>query len=103
MTPAATIVVLTNVTEAVAVASRVFAGHFVIPSVLAELLAARARSWAAVAGLTAIGLVVAFIMIFGPRLTPSVDLRTHPTRGPIRSRSTRTDPEFGGPQRGRAA
>ena len=59
------IVGLTNVTEAVAVASHVFAGYFVIQSVLAELLAARTRSWAAVAGFTAIGLIMAFIMIFG--------------------------------------
>jgi hypothetical protein len=63
--PAAMIVLLTDVTDAVAIASRVFAGYFVIQSILAGYLAARSRRWLAVAGFTAIGLAMAFIMIFG--------------------------------------
>jgi hypothetical protein len=63
--PAAMVVVLTDVTDAVAVASRVFAGYFVIQSVLAGFLAARSRAWMAVAGFTALGLAMAFIAIFG--------------------------------------
>ena len=63
--PAAMVVVLTDVTDAVAVASRVFAGYFVIQSVLAGFLAARSRAWLAVAGFTALGLAMAFIAIFG--------------------------------------
>lgn len=63
--PAALIVIFTNVTDAVAVASRVFAGYFTIQATLAGFLAVRARSWPAVIGFAAIGLVMAFIMIFG--------------------------------------
>jgi hypothetical protein len=65
LVPAALVVVLTDVTDAVAVASRVFAGYFVIQSVLAGFLAARSRSWLTVAGFTALGLAMAFIAIFG--------------------------------------
>jgi hypothetical protein len=63
--PASLIVVFTNVTDAVAVASRVFAGYFAIQATLAGFLAVRGRSWLAVAGFAVIGLVMAFIMIFG--------------------------------------
>ena len=63
--PASLIVVFTDVTDAVAVASRVFAGYFTIQAALAGFLAVRARSWLAVVGFAAIGLVMAFIMIFG--------------------------------------
>ena len=63
--PAAMIVLLTDVTDAVAIASRVFAGYFAIQSILAGYLAARSRKWFAVAGFAAIGLTMAFIMIFG--------------------------------------
>jgi hypothetical protein len=59
------IVLLTDVTDAVAIASRVFAGYFAIQSILAGYLAARSRKWFAVAGFAAIGLAMAFIMIFG--------------------------------------
>jgi len=65
LVPAAMIVILTDVTDAVAVASRVFAGYFMIQSILAGYLAARSRSWLPVLGFTAIGLAMAFIMIFG--------------------------------------
>jgi hypothetical protein len=63
--PASLIVVFTSVTDAVAVASRVFAGYFAIQATLAGFLAVRGRSWLAVAGFAVIGLVMAFIMIFG--------------------------------------
>jgi hypothetical protein len=63
--PASLIVVFTDVTDAVAVASRVFAGYFTIQAALAGFLAVRARSWLAVIGFAAIGLVMAFIMVFG--------------------------------------
>jgi hypothetical protein len=63
--PAALVVVLTDVTDAVAVASRVFAGYFVIQSVLAGFLAVRSRAWLAVAGFSVLGLAMAFIAIFG--------------------------------------
>jgi hypothetical protein len=63
--PEALIVIFTSVTDAVAVAPRVFAGYFTIQAALAGFLAVRARSWPAVIGFSAIGLVMAFIMIFG--------------------------------------
>jgi hypothetical protein len=63
--PASLIVVFTDVTDAVAVASRVFAGYFTIQAGLAGFLAVRARSWLAVAGFAVIGIVMAFIMVFG--------------------------------------
>ena len=65
LVPAAMIVVFTNVTAAVAVASRVFAAYFLLQALLAGWLAARNRSWLPVAGFSAIGVVMAIIMVFG--------------------------------------
>jgi hypothetical protein len=65
LVPAIMIVVFTNVTSAVAIASRVFALYFVIQSILAIMLAFRAKAWLPVAGFSAIGLVMATIAIFG--------------------------------------
>jgi hypothetical protein len=65
LVPAIMIVVFTNVTSAVAIASRVFALFFVLQSVIAVLLAYRAKSWPSVAGFSTVGLVMASITIFG--------------------------------------
>ena len=65
LVPAIMIVIFTNVTSAVAIASRVFALYFVIQSVLAVLLASRAKAWLPVVGFTVIGLVMASITVFG--------------------------------------
>lgn len=65
LVPAIMIVVFTNVTAAVAIASRVFALYFVIQSVLAVTLASRAKAWMPVAGFSVIGLAMATIAVFG--------------------------------------
>ena len=54
-----------DITEAVALASRVFAAYFVLQAVIAWILARRAQNWAAVAGFTAIALAMGTITIFG--------------------------------------
>ncbi|MCJ7782118.1 MAG: hypothetical protein MUQ27_14970, partial [Acidimicrobiia bacterium] len=65
LVPAIMIVIFTNVTSAVAIASRVFALYFVIQAILAIMLASRAKAWLPVAGFSAIGLVMAAITVFG--------------------------------------
>ena len=57
--------VLADITQAVALASRVFAAYFLIRAFIAGTLARRAKNWGAVAGFVAVGLAMATIMIFG--------------------------------------
>jgi hypothetical protein len=59
------IVIFTDVTDAVAIASRVFALYFVLQSVIAVTLATRSRSWPAATGIAAVGLTMAAVTIFG--------------------------------------
>jgi hypothetical protein len=65
LVPAIMIVEFTDVTEAVAIASRVFALYFVLQAVIAVILAHRKRNWTGVAGFSAIGLMMATVTIFG--------------------------------------
>ena len=65
LVPAIVIVLVADVLAAVALASRVFAAYFLIQAVIAGMLAAKNGSWLKVAGFAAIGVVMAFIMIFG--------------------------------------
>jgi hypothetical protein len=63
--PAIAIFLLVDITEAVALASRVFAAYFVLQAVIAWILARRVQNWPAVAGFTAIALAMGTITIFG--------------------------------------
>jgi len=63
--PAILVLILTDVTLAVSVASRVFAAYFLIQAVLACILARRAGSWRSFAGFAAVGLAMAIILVFG--------------------------------------
>jgi uncharacterized membrane protein len=65
LVPAIVVVVFTNVTAAVAIASRVFAFYFLLQAYIAGSLARRSGSWPQVAGFVGIGLAMAIIMIFG--------------------------------------
>jgi hypothetical protein len=63
--PAIAIFLLVDITEAVALASRVFAAYFLLQAVIAWILSRRVQNWAAVAGFTAIALAMGTITIFG--------------------------------------
>ena len=65
LVPAMVIVVFTNVTDAVSLASRVFAAYFLLQALIALILSARVRSWPRVAAFAAIGAIMGTIMIFG--------------------------------------
>ncbi len=65
LVPAIMIVIFTDVTDAVAIASRVFALYFVLQSVIGLILATRSRSWPAMIGTSAVGLTMASVTIFG--------------------------------------
>lgn len=65
LVPTIALFLLTDVTEAVALASRVFAFYFLLQVLIAGMLAWRKKSWGAVAGFVAIGLAMATITIFG--------------------------------------
>jgi hypothetical protein len=65
LVPTILLFILADVTQAVALASRVFAAYFLIQALIAGLLARRVQSWGAVAGFTGVGLAMATIMIFG--------------------------------------
>ncbi len=65
LVPAIMIVVFTDVTAAVAIASRVFAVYFVLQSIIAVMLARRAKAWPALAGATIVGAMMAVIAVFG--------------------------------------
>ena len=63
--PAIAVFLLVDITQAVALASRVFAAYFVLQAVIAWILARRAQNWGAVAGFTGIAVVMGTITIFG--------------------------------------
>lgn len=65
LVPAIVIYLLVDITQAVALASRVFAAYFVLQAVIALVLAYRARNWGAVIGFVGIALVMATIAVFG--------------------------------------
>ena len=65
LTPAIAILLLTDINQAVAMASRVFAAYFVLQAVIAGLLARRAQNWGAVLGFTAIALAMGIVAVFG--------------------------------------
>jgi hypothetical protein len=63
--PALALFLLSDITQAVALASRVFAAYFVLQASIAWILARRAHSWGAVAGFTGVALIIGTITIFG--------------------------------------
>ena len=65
LVPAIAIFLLADVPQAVALASRVFATYFVLQAAIAWILARRRGNWAALAGFTGIGAMMATIAIFG--------------------------------------
>jgi len=65
LVPAIMIVIVTDVTDAVAIASRVFAFYFVLQALIALMLATREKSWPAIIGISAVGLSMASVTIFG--------------------------------------
>jgi hypothetical protein len=65
LVPAMAIFLLADITQAVAMASRVFAAYFVLQAVIAWILARRAQNWGAVAGFTGVALAMAAITVFG--------------------------------------
>ena len=65
LVPAIMIVIFTDVTDAVAIASRVFALYFVLQSMIGLILATRSRSWPAIIGTSTVGLTMATVTIFG--------------------------------------
>jgi hypothetical protein len=65
LVPAITVILFTNVTAAVALASRVFAAYFLLQAGIAGTLAYRAQSWPWLAAFVAVGLMMATIMVFG--------------------------------------
>ncbi len=65
LVPAIVVVLLTDVTSAVALASRVFAAYFLLQAFIAGRLAWRAKRWAWVALFAAIGVAMAVIAVFG--------------------------------------
>jgi hypothetical protein len=65
LVPAIAVVLLTDVTSVVALASRVFAAYFLVQAVIAGWLAVRRREWAWVAFFVAIGIAMAVIAVFG--------------------------------------
>ena len=65
LAPAIAIFLLVDITQAVALASRVFAAYFVLQAVIAWILARRVQNWPAMAGFTAIALTMGTITIFG--------------------------------------
>ena len=65
LAPAIVIFLLVDISQAVALASRVFAAYFVLQAVIAWTLARRVKNWPAVAGFTAIAIAMGTITIFG--------------------------------------
>lgn len=65
LVPAIAVVLLTDVTAAVALASRVFAAYYLLQALIAERLAWRARRWGLVASFTGVGLAMAAVAVFG--------------------------------------
>ncbi|MGI9614916.1 MAG: hypothetical protein ACR2QO_18545 [Acidimicrobiales bacterium] len=65
LVPAILVVIFTDVSAAVNIASRVFALYFLIQASLAVLLARRRGTWGAMAGFAVVGAAMATILIFG--------------------------------------
>jgi hypothetical protein len=65
LVPTILVVMLTDVTSAVALASRVFAAYYLLQAFIAGRLAWRSRSWRWVAFFTGIGLAMGAIAVFG--------------------------------------
>lgn len=65
LVPTIMIVVFTDVTSAVAIASRVFALYFVLQAIIAITISYRKREWGQLAVFTGVALVMGFIAIFG--------------------------------------
>jgi hypothetical protein len=65
LVPAIVVVVLTDVTAVVALASRVFAAYYLLQALIAGQLAWRARRWGCVVLFTGIGLAMAVVAVFG--------------------------------------
>lgn len=65
LVPTIMIVLFADVTDAVAIASRIFAVYFVIQAIIAVTLAYRARAWPSVAGFGTVGLIMTTIAVFG--------------------------------------
>jgi hypothetical protein len=65
LVPAIALFLLADISQAVTLASRVFAAYFVLQAVIAWILARRKGNWAAVAGFTGIGAMMATIAVFG--------------------------------------
>ncbi len=63
--PIVAIVLLVNVTDAIALASRVFASYYVLQCGVAIVLASRRREWLWLAGSVGVGLLMLTIMVFG--------------------------------------
>jgi hypothetical protein len=63
--PAIVVFLFTNVSGAVAMASRVFAVYYLLQALIALIIARRARNWPVVAGTGAIGIAMGVIAIFG--------------------------------------
>ncbi len=65
LVPAIAVFLLTDINQAVALASRVFAVYFVLQALIALLLARRAKNWGGVAGFLAIMLAMGTVAVFG--------------------------------------
>jgi hypothetical protein len=65
LVPALALFLLSDITQAVALASRVFAAYFVLQASIAWILARRVHNWGAMAGFTGVALVMGTITIFG--------------------------------------
>jgi len=65
LVPAIVLFLLSDIAQAVALASRVFAVYFVLQASIAWILAHRDRNWGAVGGFTVVALVMGAIAIFG--------------------------------------
>jgi hypothetical protein len=65
LVPAIVVVVLTDVTAVVAIASRVFAAYYLLQASIAGQLAWRAGRWGRVIIFTGIGSAMAVVAVFG--------------------------------------
>jgi hypothetical protein len=65
LVPAIALFLLADVSQAVTLASRVFAAYFTLQATIAWIIARRKGNWAAVAGFTGIGVMMATIAVFG--------------------------------------
>jgi hypothetical protein len=63
--PCIAIVLVTDVTDALAVASRVFAGYYALQCAIAIVLAGRRKQWGRAALFTGVGLLMVIIAVFG--------------------------------------